>query len=884
VSTSGSSAGRGPVDTIVDATPADGRVNDEDTTIQPPEPKRLRLVSPPETSNKSVTATIVANQSFWESPEAAKLFNPSQDDLSAYETVERRIRFLAAVNQQTEGWRFVVDGRDPENLCTPSDVRNTQQRCMTLCQAYVNAKQQLGRGEQKWTWKRCCDEACRLLNPIGINLATHCETVQRHNVVFKGTESFPHPNQHATLGKKPEPQMFQVCPELKEKVERFCTRNVATLSIEALCDYMHADVIPATHQLFVADLPLDAPIECRSLEHFYNCFNLKNLSFTTVWRWMKHLGFTYDRCKKSFCVDGHERDDVVAERKQFCKSCLQEHEPRCLRWMQLNQSSLSDDVQQKLNERPGFKFQRHGVPMVEFHVDDVEDIDELTTNAPIATSVRATNPEKKLMIVGQDECVFSQHLFGQKQWVTPAGERPLMPKTEGEVYMLSALQSRDFGFGRSLTPQELNAINAQRRGTNGHCVDKEAALAINKTSAKGKLTASPFIKCIHVGVNDDGYWNSMHMALQLEDVADCLRVLYPDFEFLVLFDHSAGHDRKREGALDAKAMSKSYGGAQPSMRETTIETFAGCLGTHNPRLRVGDVQSLVFKEGDVGPFWMTPAQRLTTRDDEATGKYKTEKKKKKQLLEELRQKGIPCDRGMSHSLEELQTFARSNAMSITHQIEKVKEGWMNKTKGMLQVLWERGTIDEDNLSQCTNNGKNDADCNLMPGTSLRLLMANCTDFVNEETALQHLGRHLGLKVIHTPKFHAELAGEGIEHSWACAKSDHRRRPLSQKKGLQNFKNLVQQSCGPDVLTKERACKFSRRARAYICTRHLLDKQQAAPPAEAAAGDDAAAVGNASKQQALFHEIERLQKKFKTHRCALDFDSGFVNAVVKGEAT
>ena len=38
-----------------------------------------------------------------------------------------------------------------------------------------------------------------------------------------------------------------------------------------------------------------------------------------------------------------------------------------------------------------------------------------------------------------------------------------------------------------------------------------------------------------------------------------------------------------------------------------------------------------------------------------------------------------------------------------------------------------------------------------------------------------------------------------------------------------------------------------------------------------------------KQVLLYSEIERLVKDFKTHRCALDFDRGFVNAELK-EAT
>ena len=40
---------------------------------------------------------------------------------------------------------------------------------------------------------------------------------------------------------------------------------------------------------------------------------------------------------------------------------------------------------------------------------------------------------------------------------------------------------------------------------------------------------------------------------------------------------------------------------------------------------------------------------------------------------------------------------------------------------------------------------------------------------------------------------------------------------------------------------------------------------------------------AEKQQVLYSEIERLMKDFKVHRCALDFDRGFVNAELKRKA-
>ena len=48
-------------------------------------------------------------------------------------------------------------------------------------------------------------------------------------------------------------------------------------------------------------------------------------------------------------------------------------------------------------------------------------------------------------------------------------------------------------------------------------------------------------------------------------------------------------------------------------------------------------------------------------------------------------------------------------------------------------------------------------------------MAGCLDFEEEETLLQPSGREMGVLVDWTPKCHCELAGEGIEYSWGCAK-------------------------------------------------------------------------------------------------------------------
>ena len=77
----------------------------------------------------------------------------------------------------------------------------------------------------------------------------------------------------------------------------------------------------------------------------------------------------------------------------------------------------------------------------------------------------------------------------------------------------------------------------------------------------------------------------------------------------------------------------------------------------------------------------------------------------------------------------------------------------------------------------------------------------------------------------TPKFHAELAGEGIEYNWAHAKSYYRRVPVSRKEGRENFKALVVRECTSPamIFTKGRVQKFAARARAYICTYFYLEQ-------------------------------------------------------------
>ena len=122
---------------------------------------------------------------------------------------------------------------------------------------------------------------------------------------------------------------------------------------------------------------------------------------------------------------------------------------------------------------------------------------------------------------------------------------------------------------------------------------------------------------------------------------------------------------------------------------------------------------------------------------------------------------------------------------------EIKEGWEGKAKGMEQILWERGWIDVTRpRKDYTKLGTKDSMGSIQKDTSLLELVANCSDFENEETMLQTKGRDMGMLVDRTPKCHCELVGEGIEYSWGCAKNLYWRQPLKMKRGKTNFRATV----------------------------------------------------------------------------------------------
>jgi hypothetical protein len=164
---------------------------------------------------------------------------------------------------------------------------------------------------------------------------------------------------------------------------------------------------------------------------------------------MHLLGFRYDARRKSFFVKGHERDDVVANRTLFCNNYLTKLEPYFNRWMHISIAEAMAIEVLDIGFRRSYSDVIGNEELIEFQVDygnHIRGAAALTgtrlDTVRATTSIRVSLKGRPTMIVGQDESVFAQYLLGAKTWIGPKGQRPLLPKSEGDGYVVKVRVER----------------------------------------------------------------------------------------------------------------------------------------------------------------------------------------------------------------------------------------------------------------------------------------------------------------------------------------------------------------------------------------------------------------------------------------------------------
>ena len=124
--------------------------------------------------------------------------------------------------------------------------------------------------------------------------------------------------------------------------------------------------------------------------------------------------------------------------------------------------------------------------------------------------------------------------------------------------------------------------------------------------------------------------------LQLEDVYDCLDHIFPQFNFLIMFDQSSDHMKMRLDVPNIGNMNASYEGAATHMHKSIITKVGRYKGT----LSVGETQYTRFNLNNSGPFWIDLLDKLKPKYDQNDGTIVKKEKTKAQLLVDLRKTGF----------------------------------------------------------------------------------------------------------------------------------------------------------------------------------------------------------------------------------------------------
>ena len=155
--------------------------------------------------------------------------------------------------------------------------------------------------------------------------------------------------------------------------------------------------------------------------------------------------------------------------------------------------------------------------------------------------------------------------------------------------------------------------------------------------------------------------------------------------------------------------------------------------------------------------------------------------------------------------------------------------------------------------------------------SLNHLISNCVDFKEEKSDQEHIcteisSNHTHISVTFTPKFHCELAVEGIEYSWDVTKTLYHGIPYHQKCSFKKFAGCVHQFLSKVSISI--AHQFFQKSRSYMLGYHHQSVVNES--------DDSVLV----KEESTFEYNEKIRKLHKSHQDASTTDFSFISTIIK----
>ena len=178
------------------------------------------------------------SETYWDSPEAKKLFQPLASEPTVVAAIDNQINALRHVNKSANACVDIIAGnveeRNEDNI-TQHQKWVVQQKAQYLVLSLQLAKEKMN----EWTWEICCEHAVTELERQGLTHATHHKTACKWYRSFRETRHF-----HIPQMKKNLPSFLHENPEMCTTIKEYARTNLDTLSIEMLSEFIHDKVLP----------------------------------------------------------------------------------------------------------------------------------------------------------------------------------------------------------------------------------------------------------------------------------------------------------------------------------------------------------------------------------------------------------------------------------------------------------------------------------------------------------------------------------------------------------------------------------------------------------------------------------------------------------------
>jgi hypothetical protein len=189
-----------------------------------------------------------------------------------------------------------------------------------------------------WTWNKCCREAIETEKKMGVSVAMNPKTIEKWYRNFREKRAFCIP-----LRKKHNlPTILELNPDICNAIKEYACLNLSIPSVEKMSEYIYRVVLPQMIEKEKKrkendkNLELENTREENELQQLLKTYRLTCICLSTVYRWIKKLGFSHEPRKKGYYVDGHEKEATISYQWRFIERYLQ-YEQRMFQWIQITQ-------------------------------------------------------------------------------------------------------------------------------------------------------------------------------------------------------------------------------------------------------------------------------------------------------------------------------------------------------------------------------------------------------------------------------------------------------------------------------------------------------------------------------------------------------------------